>query len=83
MYLCNNGQEFAKNNPVFSRNVCGRLAWSYRYGEAHCRMMALRLAGHSSYLSRHRVFVPQVSPAEARDLGANLLGNPNHCNIKE
>lgn len=43
-------------------------------------MMALRLAGHSTYASRNRIVVPQVSPAEARDLGANLLGNPNYCN---
>ncbi|XP_026322444.1 putative OPA3-like protein CG13603 [Hyposmocoma kahamanoa] len=67
-------KEYAKNHPVFSQNVCGRLAWYYRYGEIHCRMMALRLAGNSNFASRHQIVVPRVSPAEAHDLGADLLG---------
>lgn len=62
-------------HPLFSRRVCGRLAWIYRYGEAHCRMMALRLAGHTSFASSRRIHVPDVSPDEARELGAKLLGN--------
>lgn len=70
-------------HPIFSRNVCGRLAWYYRFGEVHCRMLALRLAGHTSYASTRRVVVPEISPADARDLGSKLLGNTHLVNVKE